>query len=92
MATLASPRPPSVDWGRVASRHALLVVGALALFLPTIARLGAGPWSTEAGVHGPLVLATGLWLIFRRGDEIRELARPGALAPALAAMLIAVVA
>ncbi|MBV8971823.1 MAG: exosortase V [Sphingomonadaceae bacterium] len=63
----------------------------LAMFLPTVASLGAGPWSTEAGVHGPLVLATGVWLIFRRGAEIRAAARPGSLGVTLAAMAVAVV-
>lgn len=91
MATVLSSKAPAVDWRRLLSRHALLAIGAVAIFFPTIASLGAGPWSTEAGVHGPLVLATGIWLIFRRGAEIRALARPGALGPAVAAMLVAVV-
>lgn len=91
MATIVSTQTSRVDWRQFAARHAVIVLGALAIFLPTIASLGAGPWSTEAGVHGPLVLATGIWLIFRRGEEIRAAARPGALAPAVAAMIIAVV-
>ena len=91
MATLASPPMQRTDWRRLLARHALLVAGAIAMFVPTIASLGAGPWSTEAGVHGPLVLATGLWLIFRRGNEIRAAAHTGALVPAVAAMTVAVV-
>ncbi len=90
MATVAPPRAASVRWSDFALRHALLVIGAVAIFLPTVASLGAGPWSTEAGVHGPLVLATGLWLIFRRSDEVRAAARPGALGPTVAAMIVAV--
>ncbi len=91
MATVVTPRASAIDWRAIVSRHVVLVVGAVAMFFPTIASLGAGPWSTEAGVHGPLVLATGLWLIFRRGDEIRAAARPGPLAPAVAAMAVAMV-
>ncbi len=91
MATLASPPPVRIDWGRLVARHALLVAGAIALFIPTVASLGAGPWSTEAGVHGPLVLATGIWLIVRRGAEIRAAAKPGALGPAVAAVVVAIV-
>ena len=91
MATQVSPASPTIDWGRLLSRHALLVIGALAIFVPTIASLGAGPWSTEAGVHGPLVLATGIWLIFRRGPEIRAAARPGSLGVALAAIVVAAI-
>ena len=92
MATLAPLAAPVIDWRRFASRHVLLLLGAVVMFFPTIASLGAGPWSTEAGVHGPLVLATGIWLIFRRGAEIRAAARPGNFALALAAMTVAVVA
>jgi exosortase B len=90
MATLVSPSPARIDWGRFLARHALLVASAVALFIPTVASLGAGPWSTEAGVHGPLVLATGIWLIVRRSAEIRAAARPGALAPAVAAIVLAI--
>jgi len=87
MATVVSPLAPQVGWRGFAVHHALLVVGALALFVPTIASLGAGPWSTEQGVHGPLVLATGIWLIFRRGDEVRALATPGSFGLAVVAIL-----
>ena len=90
MATL-SPRPPTIDWAGLASRHALLLIGAVAMFIPTIASLGAGPWSAEAGVHGPLVLATGLWLIFRRSAQIRALATPGSLGGAVAAIVVAAI-
>lgn len=91
MATVATNTPPAVDWTRLLSVHAILVIGATALFLPTIASLGAGPWSTEAGVHGPLVLATGIWLIIRRNAEIRELAQPGRLGVAAVAMTLAII-
>lgn len=87
MATVVSPLAPQVGWRGFAVHHALLVVGSLALFVPTIASLGAGPWSTEQGVHGPLVLATGIWLIFRRGDEVRALATPGSFGLAVVAIL-----
>jgi exosortase len=90
VATIATSPPRPVDWTRLLSAHALLFIGATALFFPTIASLGAGPWSTEAGVHGPLVLATGIWLIMRRSTEIRVLAVPGSLGIAAVAMAIAV--
>lgn len=100
MATLApAPTPVSTpkavprsitDWRRALSVHIALVIGAAVIFFPTIASLGAGPWSTESGVHGPLVLATGAWLILRRMSEIRAIAVPGSLALAVAAMVVAV--
>ena len=34
-------------------------------------------WSTEQGGHGPIVLATGAWLLLREHHEARGLRRPG---------------
>lgn len=90
MATIV--REPAVDWPKLLAGHLLLIVGMIAVFLPTIASLGAGPWSTDAGVHGPLVLATGLWLILRRLPEIRAAARPGSMVVAAGVMAVAIVA
>lgn len=90
MATLASNR--AIDWPKLLVAHLFLVVGMAVVFFPTIASLGAGPWSTEAGVHGPLVLATGIWLILRRLPEIRVAARPGSLMVAGTVMAISIVA
>ncbi|MGI4878829.1 MAG: exosortase V [Janthinobacterium lividum] len=81
----------TVDWPKLIVAHLLLVIGFVAVFIPTIASLGVGPWSTEAGVHGPLVLATGVWLILRRMPEIRAAARPGSLAVAASAMAVAII-
>lgn len=41
------------------------VVAALAA-VPTIIRLGEQVWSREFGAHGPIVLATGAWILWRR--------------------------
>lgn len=92
MATVAQRTLSSIDWRGLLSGHILLIIGAAAVFFPTVASLGAGPWSTEAGVHGPLVLATGVWLILRRSTEIRALAQPGSMVLGAAAMMFAVAA
>ncbi|MGJ3628673.1 exosortase V [Sphingomonas sp. MMS24-JH45] len=44
-----------------------LAAGLLVLAIPTVIRLGRESWSTEIGAHGPIVLATGLWLLFHDG-------------------------
>ena len=44
-----------------------LLLGLLVLAVPTIVNLGQQSWSTEAGAHGPIVLATGLWLLHYDG-------------------------
>ena len=47
-------------------RANLFVVLAGILFaLPTIVKLASQSWSLEIGAHGPIVLATGLWLVSR---------------------------
>lgn len=45
-----------------------LVLGlvAIAIMAPTLYRLGTQVWSREIGAHGPIVLATGAWLLWRR--------------------------
>ncbi|MCA1653830.1 MAG: exosortase V [Sphingomicrobium sp.] len=64
-----------------------LLVACAALALPMLYNVAKFSWSTEQGGHGPLVLATGLWLLWR---EFREsdapLRRPR---PLLAAVGIA---
>ncbi len=67
-----------------------LLIGFLVLAGPTLASLGKQVWTRESGAHGPIVVATGAWLIWRRLDSFKELARPGTLwltAPAMVASL-----
>lgn len=84
MATAAVTRR---DWQALALRHWLLFAGIAALVLPTLLSLARGAWSLESGVHGPIVLTTGLWLVFRRNAEIAPLMQPGK--PWLVAALLA---
>ncbi len=69
-------------------RHWLLAIGAAALIGPTLYGVASQSWITEQGAHGPIVLATALWLFWRRWSEVRALARPGDTRIALAAFLI----
>ena len=55
----------------------VLLAGVLALALPTMISVAQVSWSTEQGGHGPLVLATGLWLLARERDKVFAVARPG---------------
>lgn len=54
----------------------VLVAGALAVLIPTLLLVGRESWSTEQGAHGPIVLATGLWLLVREWHQARPLFSP----------------
>ena len=43
-----------------------VVVGLLALYVPTFFDLATGLWSTEGYAHGPIILGLSLWLIARQ--------------------------
>ena len=57
-------------------RHWLLAMGVLILVLPTMYGVASENWSTEQGAHGPIVLFTGLWLLWRLWPEARPLVAP----------------
>jgi exosortase len=58
--------------------NALAIACYLLVAIPTLIRLSQENWSTEAGAHGPIVLATGLWLLHHCMDELkaRKTAQP----------------
>ena len=64
-----------------------LLIGIVALGLPTMLAIARFSWSTEQGGHGPLVFATGIWLVTRQWNEVRQLRTPGSAG--LSAMLLA---
>ena len=43
-----------------------VVIGLLALYLPTFFDLATGLWSTEGYAHGPIILGLSVWLIARQ--------------------------
>lgn len=51
--------------------HVIMVAAVLALCVPTLFSLGQWSWSSETGAHGPIVFATGLWLIWRDLGTVR---------------------
>jgi len=66
--------PPILDHLK---RYWILWAGLLALALPTFVSIARISWSTEQGAHGPIVLATGAWLVALRWKELQAVARPG---------------
>ncbi|MCW3796564.1 exosortase [Sphingomonas sp. BN140010] len=81
MADLAADgaaRPPVFSDLRSWSAAELVVAaGAVALVLPTLWSLARYHWSTSDGAHGPIILVSGLWLLFRGGSPRF---RPGSIA------------
>lgn len=57
-------------------QHWPLIAGLLLLAIPTLASVAKQTWSTEFGAHGPIVLATALWLLSY--NKLRFLGAPGA--------------
>ncbi len=44
----------------------ILILGILAIAIPTFIGVATNSWSTEQGGHGPIILATGIWLLVRQ--------------------------
>lgn len=60
-------------------QSAILVLGLLAFCVPTMQFVMQKSWAGEEGAHGPIVLATGLWLLVREWQDARRLAKPAPL-------------
>lgn len=51
--------------GSLSVADIVLAIGCAIMVLPTLIKVAELSWSTEQGGHGPIVLATGLWLLWR---------------------------
>ena len=78
---------PSISRSRILT--AVLAIGFLSMAIPTLISLASQAWSKDEGIHGPIVLATGVWLIWRRWDDIASRAVPGSPPGAWAALGLA---
>ena len=59
------------NWGAI-----LAIVGLAAMIVPTVVAMARLYWTTEEGVHGPIILATGIWLIWRERAWLTADAQP----------------
>ena len=53
-----------------------LLVGVIAILAPTMTFVAQESWSSEQGSHGPIVLFTGLWLLWRQWPNAMKVANP----------------
>ena len=76
--SLVTPAPRSlVDRLKsITAAEWILLVGLVALTAPTLGYIVDVSWSTESGGHGPIVLVTGAWLIWRMWPEVAKVAQP----------------
>lgn len=51
----------------------VFVLGLLAAAIPTMIFVAQSSWTGEQGSHGPIILATGLWLIWHNWHEVKGL-------------------
>lgn len=55
----------------------LLAIACGLLVIPTMIEVARVSWTTEQGGHGPLVLVTGIWLLWRELTTSRPATSPG---------------
>ena len=82
---------PGLSLGSLVRSHWPLLIGLGVLLIPTLIRLAEQVWPLEIGAHGPIVLATGAWLLFHIRGELTALASRPPLLLAWAGFLVAVV-
>jgi exosortase len=93
-ATISSDQRPVMasakDWLQYASRPdiAFLLLGLAAFIFPTMASVAKVSWSTEQGAHGPIVLATGIWLLMRQWPRDLSKVVPGSVTMMAIALVI----
>lgn len=74
---LAKAKPQIGLFRSITVADLVLIVGAAIIVLPTMFQVGEFNWTTEQGGHGPIVLATGLWLLWRELKASPAESRPG---------------
>ena len=60
-------------WHRLDLPRLVVLLGVALIVMPTMYDVARLTWTTEQGGHAPIILATGLWLLWResRGVEMR---------------------
>jgi exosortase len=78
---------PIASRTRTWQSHWLLYLGLATMIVPTMIDVARESWSTEQGAHGPIVLATGIWLVATLRRQITPLIRPGNILLTLAVLI-----
>ncbi|WP_379551784.1 exosortase V [Qipengyuania sp. DGS5-3] len=70
----------------------LFIAGLLAVAVPTMIFVARSTWTGEQGAHGPIVLMTGLWLLWREWPAVRHLSQAPAFWKVIALIIPALIA
>lgn len=81
-------RPASLQ---LIGEHWPALLGVAILLIPTLIGVATESWTGEDGVHGPIVLATGIWLFARRWPELMSIRRTGRTGVMLALLIPALI-
>ncbi|MBN8814167.1 MAG: exosortase V [Sphingomonas sp.] len=74
---VSATRPGAAWWrGPALLAAVVLLAGVAAVALPTMLMVARESWSTEQGAHGPIVLLTGVWLLFHAWKDVGPIAPP----------------
>lgn len=66
LALTAQSSPAIAEWFPI-------LIGLIALYVPTWVGLSGTIWATEAQAHGPIILAVALWFFWKQGPSIHEM-------------------
>lgn len=78
--TDTSAERSALEWRRLPLHALILAAGVLTLVVPTLIALARGYWDTDNGAHGPIILVSGAWLVWREREHIRF--HPGSISSA----------
>ena len=81
-----SPKSPALIPASLRFSHLVLALGVLALLIPTMFEVATSEWTLQQGGHGPIVVATGGWLLWRELTLTRPQTAPGNLSIGLAVL------
>jgi exosortase B len=84
-------RVPLLNFGLVRDDWPL-VLGFVALAVPTLQLVASQTWSREDGAQGPLILAIGAWLLWRQWPTLRRQASVGHTLPVFGLLTVALLA
>lgn len=67
----------------------MLLAGWLVMYLPSYATLARTVWASDEQGHGPIIMAVGIWLMWRRREELAAMEARPSLGAGIVAFVLA---